>query len=130
MSDELKRIEVELAKVRLAKEQLELRDALQRAERKQKLADGADKILNTGRSAVHSSAAAIAQRTPKAPVPWGRVFAVYGVALVLFVVYATGLPESKSNALAVAFFASLAFAGYGTLLLVQKLLQLLFRSPH
>lgn len=39
MSDELKRLEIELAKVRLAKEQLELHDALKRAQRKQVISE-------------------------------------------------------------------------------------------
>lgn len=69
MSDELKRLEVELAKVRLAKEQLELQDARQRPERRQRVADGADRLIGAGRSAAQSSAAAIAQRTPSTPVP-------------------------------------------------------------
>jgi hypothetical protein len=128
MSDELKRLEVELAKVRLAKEQLELRDAVQRSERRQKLTNGADKIIDIGRSAANSSVEALSQRTPKMPVPLGKVLTYYGIAVVLLFAYFAGLPESKENALILAFFASVASAGYGTFLLLQKLLQFVFRT--
>ena len=116
MSDELKKVEIEIAKVRLAKEQLELRDAVNRAERRQRVSDGADRLIGAGRSVAQISAAAIAQRT------------FYGLAIVLFITYLAGLPESKSNALVVAFFASAALALYATVLLLKKLLQLVF-SP-
>lgn len=128
MSDELKKVEIEIAKVRLAKEQLELRDAVNRAERRQRVSDGADRLIGAGRSVAQISAAAIAQRTPLAPVAWAKIFTFYGLAIVLFITYLAGLPESKSNALVVAFFASAALALYATVLLLKKLLQLVF-SP-
>lgn len=126
MSDELKRLEVELARVRLAKEQLELRDALQRAERKQRIADTADTLVDAGRRAAKSSAAAVAQRTPSAPVAWSKIVVIAGLALLLFATYLAGLPESKSNLLVVAFFAAAALGLYALVLLLKKLLQLTF----
>lgn len=126
MSDELKRLEIELAKVRLAKEQIELREAVERVQRKQRLADSADKIIEVGRAAAQGSAAAIAQRTPTASVAWSKILTFGALAFLLFIVYVAGLPESKSNALLVAFIISAAFGLYAAALLLKKLLQLVF----
>ena len=51
MNEELKQLEIELAKVRLAKEQLELRDALKRAQRQQAISDKTEKVVAVGRNA-------------------------------------------------------------------------------
>lgn len=123
MSDELKRLEIELAKVRLAKEQLELHDALKRAQRKQVISDGTAKVVNASRNAAHNSSAALSDRTSRTPVPWANIFGYYVLSAVLFAVYAAGLPESKRNLLVIAFFASCAIALLATYLLLKKLIQ-------
>lgn len=126
MDNELKKLEVELAKVRLAKEQLELRDALKRAERRQNLAGGAERIVAAGVSVARSAAIGIADKTPRTPVAWRHVFTQLAVAAALFIIYVIGLPDSKNNLLLVAFFASVAFAGYGTFLFTKKVFQVVF----
>ena len=124
MSDELKRLEIELAKVRLAKEQLELHDALKRAERHQAISEGTAKVVEVGRSAAHNSAAALSDRTSRTPVPWTKVFGYYALSAALFAIYVAGLPESKRNLVVIAFFASCAVALLATYLLLKKLIQL------
>ena len=126
MSDDLKKIEIEIAKVRLAKEQLELRDALRRADRKQRIEDRVAKVLSGSKAAARATAGGIAELTPRQVVSWSKVFFQFVVAGSAFLVYASGLPESKNNALVGAFFLGAAFALYGAILFVKKVLQLIF----
>ena len=124
MNEELKQLEIELAKVRLAKEQLELRDALKRAQRQQAISDKTEKVVAVGRNAAHNSSVALSDATSRTPVPWKNVFVYYTLSAALFAIYVAGLPDSKHNMFVIAFFASCAVAILATNLLLKKLIQL------
>lgn len=124
MDDEIKRLETELAKVRLAKEKLELQRSLRKEVQREKLSAAADRVIDAGREVATQSIQVAERITPTEPISWSRIALAYFFACALFVVYIAGLPDSKNNILVFAFFGSCALAAFGSYLLLRKLLQL------
>jgi len=124
MDDELKRLETELAKVRLAKEKLELQRSMRQELQREKLSNAADRVIGASREAADNSLKTIARNTRRTPIAWSQVAMAYAVAAVLFIIWVAGMPESQNNALAFFLIGSCAFAIYGSYLLLRKFLQL------
>ncbi|MFC7286460.1 hypothetical protein ACFQPC_00270 [Herminiimonas glaciei] len=134
MSDELNQLELEITRIRLAKEQLELREAIQREERKRKIGVGADRVISFGVAAAQSSVAAIAKQAESEPISGVKIVIRYSIAIAIFygVLFSVNLLGDGKNPwlivlTVVALVVSGAFALSATILLLKKLLQIVFR---
>lgn len=83
MSDELQQLELEIAKVRLAKEESELRAAILREERLRKMGAGAEKSIDFGNSAGMDSTPAIAKHAEGKPNREVKIVIYYAVAIAI-----------------------------------------------
>lgn len=134
MSDELNQLELEISRIRLAKEQLELREAIQREERKRKIGVGADRVISFGVAAAQSSVSAIAKQAESEPISGVKIVIRYSIAIAIFygVLFSVNLLGDGKNPwlivlTVVALVVSGAFALSATILLLKKLLQTVFR---
>ena len=119
MSEELQQLEIKLAKVRLARETLELEEAQKRAMQKQVVSDSADAIVK----ATKNSTNFISRNVPK--VRWSLLLICVGqYPLLLF------LLEPNIDDYLYLVFPCLGVAGIAVLLLIIKVFLLIFKTER
>ncbi|MFZ6849043.1 hypothetical protein [Undibacterium sp. RuRC25W] len=128
MSDELRQLEIELAKVKLEKEKLELQEAQKRYQKKQAVSAGVEKVMEEVVDVAKNSADTISRNVPETQIPLDKVAIFYGISIVFFLLYASDLPANKHSIWVIAFFVAVGFAGYATVLFIIKFFQTVFRK--
>ncbi len=128
MSEELKQLEIQLAKVRLAIETLELQEAQTRAKYKRIVSSGTETAVNVAKNSVDM----ISQNVPRTKIRWSSIFicVFLGFLGVLSILAGQNnvIPiEKNSPAAWIIFIAILVFLGLAALLFIIKISQSLFR---
>jgi len=126
MSEELQQLEIKLAKVRLARETLELEEAQRRAMQKQVVSDSADAIMK----ATKNSTNFISRNVPIVKARWSLLFicAIQFLLLAILTENHIIVIEQNSPTAWLVILPSLGVAGIAVLLFIIKVFQLIFKK--